>query len=126
LEKINYLKDLEQARHAIVVAQNTQENEVESDSERVLLLGFGRDQDLEDEDDFTPVVSRRSKKKKRSAGKTRRWKGTPTKSGGSFGGAQTKSCVASVKVCNDHPLSDIVTGTRCRKKNQGIYDRSHF
>jgi hypothetical protein len=126
LEKINYLKDLEQARHAIAVVQNAQETEVESDSDRVLLLGFGRDQDLEDEDDFTPVVSRRSWKKRRSAGKARRWKGTPTKSGGSFGGAQIKSCAASVKVGNDHPLSDIVTGTRCRKKTQSIYDRSHF
>jgi hypothetical protein len=117
LEKINYLKDLEQARHAVAVAQNTQETEVESDSDIVLLLGFGKDQDLDDEDDFTPVVSRRSRKKKRSVGKSKRWKGTPTKSGGSLGGAQLKSCAASVKVNNDHPLSDIITGTRCRKKN---------
>jgi hypothetical protein len=69
-EKINYLKDLEQARHAIVVAYNTQEPETESDSEKILLLGFERDQDLEDEDDFTTVVSRRSRKKRRSAEKS--------------------------------------------------------
>jgi hypothetical protein len=122
----NYLKDMEQARHAITVVQNSQETEVESDSERVLLLDFERDQDLDDEDNFTTVVSRRSMKKKRSVGKSGRWRETPTKSGGSLRGAQSKSCAASVKVCNNHPLSDIITGTRFRKKIQDIYDRSHF
>jgi hypothetical protein len=117
LEKINYLKDLEQARHAIDKVQNAQEAEVDSDSDRVLLLGFESDQDLAEEDDFTPVVSRRNRKKRRSAGKDKRWKGTPAKSGGSFEGAQSKSCAALGKVNNAHPLSGIVTGTRCRKKN---------
>jgi hypothetical protein len=80
-------------------------------------LGFERDQDLEDEDDFTTVVSRRNRKKTRSAGKSGRWRETPTKLGGSLRGAQSKLCAALVKVSNDHPLCDIVTGTRCRKKN---------
>jgi cyclophilin family peptidyl-prolyl cis-trans isomerase len=59
----NYLKDMEQARHAIAMAQTTQDPDTESDSDFFLLLGFGRDQDLGDEDDFTPVWSRRNRKK---------------------------------------------------------------
>jgi hypothetical protein len=116
MEKINYLKDLEQARHAIAVVQSNQEIESDSEPERILLLGFGREQDI-DEDDFTPVISRRSRKKRKSGGRTGRWRETPAKSGGSFVGAQSKSCAAQGKVNNVHPLSDIVTGPRCRKKN---------
>jgi hypothetical protein len=116
MEKINYLKDLEQARHAIAIVQSNQEIESDSEPERILLLGFGREQDI-DEDDFTPVISRRSRKKRKSGGRTGRWRETPAKSGGSFVGAQSKSCAAQGKVNNVHPLSDIVTGPRCRKKN---------
>jgi hypothetical protein len=117
IEKINYLKDLEQARHAIAVGQSNQEVEADSESpERILLLGFGREQESDD-DDFTPVVFRRNKKKKKGGGKFGKWKGTPAKSGGLRVGAQTKSCAAQGKVNNVHPLSDIVTGPRCRKKN---------
>jgi hypothetical protein len=117
MENINYLKDLEQARHAIAIAQSTTEPDSESDTENVLLLGFGRGQDLEDEDDFTPVLSRKNRKKRRSLVKSRRRRESPAKSGDSLLGAQSKSSAALGKVSNDHPLSGIVTGTRCRKKN---------
>jgi hypothetical protein len=80
-------------------------------------LGFGREHESDD-DDFTPLVSRRNKKKKKGGGKSGRWKGTPTKSGGLLVGAQSKSCAAQGKVNNVHPLSDIVTGPRCRKKSK--------
>jgi hypothetical protein len=66
--KINYSKDLEQARHAIDVAETAQDLVTESDSDKIVLLGFERDQDLGEEDEFTPVLSRRNRKKRRSVG----------------------------------------------------------
>jgi hypothetical protein len=68
MEKINYIKDMEQARHAIVVAQTVQDPVVDSDIERILFLGFWVDQDLDEDDEFTPVVSRRNMNKIRSVG----------------------------------------------------------
>jgi hypothetical protein len=79
-----------------------------------LLLGFGEESD--DGEDFTPVISKRTKKKLRSAVKMgkRSNHSEDVKSGG---GAQFKSSAASMKVHNYHPLSDIVSGSRVRKKN---------
>jgi hypothetical protein len=99
LEKINYLKDLEIARHAIVSMQNSAVDSNIVDNQQVLLLGFGSDQsgsDREvDEDDFTPVVSRKKKRSKKSACKIGR-SGSQSKSGDATVGAQAKSCAASV------------------------------
>jgi hypothetical protein len=81
----------------------------------MLLLGFS-DNTEDDMEDFTPMVSRRTKKQRQSAEKKRR-RATPTKSGVASGGALAKSSAASVKVHNDHPLCGIVTGTRTRRKN---------
>jgi hypothetical protein len=71
LEKINYLKDLESARHAIVEVQDNHVNIDTADTSQILLLGLGAEQsdsDMgEDEDGFTPVMSRRKKRAKKSA-----------------------------------------------------------
>jgi hypothetical protein len=117
MENINYLKDLEQARHAISIAHTGNELEDESDTERILLLGFEKEQGCEDEDGFTPVLSRKKRKKRRSLINSGRRREPPSKSGGSPEGAQSKSSAALGKVNNAHPLSGIVTGTRCRKRN---------
>jgi hypothetical protein len=114
LEKVHYLKDLEIARHSIKEMQG-KETAVVNESDTILLLGFN--EELEDDiDDFTPVVSRRTKKQRKSAEK-KKGRGTPTKSGVASRGALAKSSAASVKVHNDHPLCGIVTGTRNRRKN---------
>jgi hypothetical protein len=90
------------------------------DTQQVLLLGLGPDQSDSDrdvdEDDFTPVVSRKKKRSKRSACKIGR-SGSQSKSGDATVGAQVKSCAAQVKACNNHPLSGIVAGSRRRKQN---------
>jgi hypothetical protein len=117
LENINYLKDLEQARHAIAVAHTDIEPEVESEVEKVMLLEFDREQRSEDEEGFTPVLSRKKRKKRRSLINSGKRRGSPAKSGDSSEGAQSKSSAALGKVNNAHPLSGIITGTRCRKKN---------
>jgi hypothetical protein len=117
MENINYLKDLEHARHAIAIAHTGTEPEDESDTERILLLGFDKEQGCEDEDGFTPVLSRKKRKKRRSLINSGRRREPPSKSGGSPEGAQSKSSAALGKVNNAHPLSGIVTGTRCRKRN---------
>ena len=52
-----------------------------------------------DEEDFTPVVSRKQKKKLRTGSVVR----------------ERKLKAAAVKVHNYHPMSGIVTGTRERK-----------
>jgi hypothetical protein len=62
-EKIDCLKDLEIARHNINMKKDTATSTVE---EQVfpappLLLGFGEDSD--DEGDFTPIISKRTRKK---------------------------------------------------------------
>jgi hypothetical protein len=118
LEKINYLKDLEIARHAIVEVQDNPAPPDATDISQVLLLGFGTDQSgtaLEDADGFTPVMSRRKKRERKSACKIRRG-GSRSKSGDATVGAQSKSCAALVKANSDHPLIGIVAGTRRRKK----------
>jgi hypothetical protein len=114
LEKVHYLKDLEIARHSIKEMQE-KETAVVNESDTILLLGFN--EELEDDiDDFTPVVSRRTKKQRKSAEK-KKGRGAPAKSCVALRGALAKSSAASVKVHNDHPLCGIVTGTRNRRKN---------
>jgi hypothetical protein len=68
-------------------------------------------------EEYTPVVSRKTKKKKRLAD-IKSLRGTLAKSGVASGGAHARSSVASVKVANDHPLCGIVTGARNRKQNK--------
>jgi hypothetical protein len=114
---VHYLKDLEIARHSIKEMQEKEEAIAVSEPSNILLLGFSDKMEEDDDmEDFTPVISRRTKKQRKSVEKKRR-RGTPAKSGVASGGALTKSCAASVKVLNDHPLCGIVTGTRTRKKN---------
>jgi hypothetical protein len=129
LEKISYLKDLEIAIHNIVAMQNSYVSTNGDDSNQVLLMGLGDDQSESDrdveEDDFTPVLSRRKKKAKKSACKVGR-SGPQSKSSDATLGAQSKSCAAQVKANNDHPSSGIVAGTRRKKKTQNIYDRCFF
>jgi hypothetical protein len=115
-EKLNYLKDLEIARHSINEMQEKNDSvPVSNESSQILLLGFLDNLD-DDMEDFTPVVSRKTKKKRKSAEKGS-LRGTLAKSGVTSGGAHFRSSVASVKVANDHPLCGIVTRTRNRKQN---------
>jgi hypothetical protein len=78
------------------------------------LLGFGGGE--EDEDDFTPVMSKRSRKKIRSFHKIS-IRHAQSKSGACSSGAQGKSCATLVKANNYHPLCDIVARPRERRKN---------
>jgi hypothetical protein len=78
------------------------------------ILQFGEESD--DGEDFTPVISKRTKKKMRSAVKLSK-RSNHSESVKSGGGAQFKSSAASVKVHNNHSLCDIVSGSRVRKKN---------
>jgi hypothetical protein len=115
LEKINCMKDLEIARHSLIAKQvpdkAADENSVLN---QPLLLGF--DDESEDDLDFTPVISKKTRKKMRSVGKQKKKGESANKI--NFGGvAQAKSCAASVKVHRYHPLSDIVSGSRARKQN---------
>jgi hypothetical protein len=116
LENIDYLKDLEIARHHI--DQKLQENAntpAESNSHSPLLLGFGESDS--DSDGFTPVLSRSSKKKMKAAARCRISIQQKKKESVRSGGAHSKSSVASVKAHSYHPLCDIVAGSRVRKKN---------
>jgi hypothetical protein len=122
MERINYLKDMEHARHAIADVQEKQlQNE---DTENPRVLGYGEEH--EDEEGFTLVISRRNEKKRKSVCKKAMRRESPAKSGGSRGGAQAKSGAALGKVFNDHPLCDIVTRPRYRKKILNIYDMCLF
>jgi hypothetical protein len=116
-EKVNYLKDLEIARHSINEMQGKSEDiPIAQSATQILLLGLSDNGD-DDMEDYTPVVSRRSKKKKKSADR-KSLRGTLAKSGVASGGAHTRSSAASVKVANDHPLCGIVTGARNRRQNK--------
>jgi hypothetical protein len=63
LEKVNYLKDLEIARHAIITVQDSAAVSDNVDTQQALFLGLGSDQSDSDkdvnEDDFTPVLSKK-------------------------------------------------------------------
>jgi hypothetical protein len=85
-----------------------------SKAEHVLLLGFGEGE--EDEDDFTPVMSKRSKKKIRSSHNIS-IRDAQSKSAAFSLGAQGKSWVVLVKAKNYHPLCGIVAIPRERRKN---------
>jgi hypothetical protein len=102
LEHVDCMIELEIARHNLVRKEHVIEEMVVT-LDQVLLLGFGEKE--EDEDGFTLVISRRSQKAAKSAYKIR------------LRGAQSKSSATSVKVNNYHPLCDVVTGHRERKKN---------
>jgi hypothetical protein len=66
-EKVNYLKDLEIARHSINEMQEKNESPtVSNEHTQILLLGLSENTD-DDMEEFTPVVSRRTKKKKRKS-----------------------------------------------------------
>jgi hypothetical protein len=68
-EKVSYLKDLEIARHSINEMQEKNESAaVSSEHSQILLLGLSENTD-DDMEEFTPVVSRRTKKKRKSAEK---------------------------------------------------------
>jgi hypothetical protein len=110
LATIHLLKDLESARDNLTNKQiiknaNSKiveiENEDSGEDDNVLL---GKEDNLEE---FTPVVSRRSKKnlKKLSGGK---------KSNQGVSLCGTKSLR---KGSNNHPLCDIITGPRLRSHN---------
>jgi hypothetical protein len=110
------LKDLEIARHHI--DQKLQENvdiPTESSPHSPLLLGFGESDS--DSEGFTPVLSRRSKKKIKAATRCRISIQQKKEENVRSGGAQAKSSASSVKAHNYHPLCDIVAGSRVRKRN---------
>jgi hypothetical protein len=73
LENINHIKDLEIARHNLncksQVLQNEQKDIQTGEPNQVLFLGFGEEN--EEEEEFTPVVSRRTRKKLKSAKKSK-------------------------------------------------------
>jgi hypothetical protein len=120
LENVSYLKDLEIARHNMAVVQNSAVNSNDIDSNPILLLGLGEEQNESDrdveEEAFTPVLSRRKRRNKKSACKIGR-SGSQLTSGDVTLGAQSKSSAAQVKARNDHPLCGIIAGTRSRKQN---------
>jgi hypothetical protein len=122
LDNVDCLKDLEIARHSI--KQKLEEN-VNNPMEQIphspLLLGFGENDS--DNEGFTPVLSKKAKKKNRSAVKVTMGR-QQLRENDKSGGAQAKSCAASVKAHRYHPERDIVAGSRVRKKIQSIYDRS--
>jgi hypothetical protein len=109
------MKDLEIARHSLIAKQVPDKAADEiSVLNQPLLLGF--DEESEDDLDFTPVISKKTRKKLRSVGKQKK-KGESANKINFGGAAQAKSCAASVKVHKYHPLSDIVSGSRARKQN---------
>jgi len=99
-EFINSLKDLEIARHKLADMEKGDGNEVVDQREQVEYLEWrdGEEEDVE----FTPVISRKNKKKRKSVGNVKKCQG--------------KLNAAAVKVNNYHPMSDVVTRTRERKK----------
>jgi hypothetical protein len=77
-------------------------------------LGFGEEND--DEEDFTPVVSRRTRKRLKSAKKNQRPMERNRCNTRSLG-AQSDVGAAQGKVTDDHPVCGMVTGPRVRRKN---------
>jgi hypothetical protein len=109
------LKDLEIARHSIKQKLEEKVNiPMEQTPHSPLLLGFGENDS--DSEGFTPVLSKKAKKRIRSAVKvTVRMQ--QLRENDKSRGAQAKSCAASVKAHRYHPESDIVAGSRVRRKN---------
>jgi hypothetical protein len=107
LNTINQLRDLENARGNLAKKQSMK-NKVDKTVEEIFVADDileHKDSDLEDDlDDFTLVVSRKSKKnlRKNSAGKKAN-QGVPL--------SGTKSLS---RASNNHPLCDIITGPRLR------------
>ena len=113
LEDVNCLRDLEIARHNIIQKAGEKNNKQEEMSNRFMLLDWKGTE--EDEEGFTPVISRSRKIALRARNKVI-WRGTHTSSGVASRGARSRCSAASVKVNNYHPLCDVVTGTMERKK----------
>ena len=110
---MDYLKDLEIARHHIANKSSTVMAEATDNNTEVALLGWGEEE--VDKDGFTPVLSNSTRKNIRTARRLM-VEGLPSGSGKSCGGALAGCSAASVKVTNNHPLSGVVTGSRVRKK----------
>jgi hypothetical protein len=74
LENINHIKDLEIARHNLncksQLLQNNNKDAQPAEPSKVLFWGFGEEDDEEEE--FTPVVSRRTRKRMKSVNKIQR------------------------------------------------------
>jgi hypothetical protein len=74
LENINHIKDLEIARHNLncksQLLQNENKDAQPAEPSQVLFLGFGEQND--EEEDFAPVVSRRTRKRLKCANKIQR------------------------------------------------------
>jgi hypothetical protein len=125
LEKINHLKALEIARHNLNDKMNKDNNLVEEQHAagcvQTLFLGFD-EEDVYDEG-YTPVLSRKSKRKMKSSCKIQKSLERNRQKNNGLG-AQAGYGAAQVKVNNDHPVCGIVSGSRIRKKIPSIYDRS--
>jgi hypothetical protein len=71
LDKINSMKDLEIARHSLIAKQVNGKSDMEKpESRQPLLLGF--DEESEDDFDFTPVISKKTRK---NSGETEKERG---------------------------------------------------
>jgi hypothetical protein len=115
LDNVDCLKDLEIARHSI--NQKLEEKysiPLEQKPHSPLLLGFGEMILIMK---ILPLFClKKSKKRIRSAIKVTLRKQQLRETDKS-GGAQAKSCAASVKAHKYHPESDIVAGSRVRRRN---------
>jgi hypothetical protein len=118
LEKINHIKALEVARHNLAEKIIKKVNDKESESDTVgthtLFLGFG-EEDM-DYEGYTPFLSKKTKKRMKSACKIQRSLEKNRQKRVEVG-AQSGLCAAQEKVINDHPVCGIVTGSRIRRKN---------
>jgi hypothetical protein len=118
LEKINHIKDLEIARHNLNYKsqqlQNASMDNQPVEACQVLFLGFGEEGD--DGEDFTPVISRKSKKELKYVNKIQRSMERIRYNTRSLG-AQSGFGAAQGKATNDHPVCGMVAGSRARKKN---------
>jgi hypothetical protein len=97
LQRINYLKDLETAKHAMATVQDSSDTTSCDGANQILLLGLDAEQSDsdrgEEEDDFTLVLSKRKKRAKKFACKIGR------------SGSQSKSSDATVGHNQNHVLS---------------------
>jgi hypothetical protein len=96
------------------VLQNEQKDVQTSEPNQVLFLRFGEEN--EEEEEFTPVVSRKTRKKLKSAKKIQRSMENNGCKARSLG-AQSGFGAAQGKATDGHPVCDIVTGPRVRRKN---------
>jgi hypothetical protein len=118
LEKINHIKALEIARHNLADKNkknvNVQETENVTAGAHTLLLGFCEEE--MDDEDYTPFISKKNRKRMKSACKIQRSLEKNSQRRMELG-AQSGLCAAQEKVNNDHPVCGIVAGSRIRRKN---------